>query len=337
MKSLKCVICLLPRQPIATFSRDEQYNCASSTSSANPTISGPAELNPIADNHDKDDQIKINNNLNAINSSLSNLSEKESESNPPEPSSQQPVGLNTNQASTSTIQRIEANRDLDNSSSSSSTNHSPSSPNHSSPSNHSSHSSSGSSSSLNYDHSDGRIADGFPKSPGKWRCTACTYDNYPAAAKCVLCETPRAPNASTASAIHSNNSSTNNSLTNIEAAVCSGGKSIEDKNRNTPSPIQSTTSLNRLNRLNPGSLVTGNSIINYNLNNNRRKNREYVFDWNWLEACVGVLSGDPEPVLVYLNNGGDLARQLTLVEVNFLNKQTLVGYTLIHLAIRFKV
>lgn len=56
-----------------------------------------------------------------------------------------------------------------------------------------------------------------------------------------------------------------------------------------------------------------------------------------MDAVVGVLNGDPEPVLVYLNNEGDLARQLTHVEVNFLNKPTLVGYTLVYLAIRFKV
>lgn len=343
-KSMKCVICLVPRQPVATVSTasDEQYNCASSTCSPalSHAITSRRELSQIADNHDKNDQIKINNNLNAINSSLSNLSDKEPESNQSEPCEQQ-VKPNSSQPSTSTTKRQEANCDLDNSSSSSSsTSHSPSSPNHSSSSNHSPNSSSGSSGSLNYDNSDSKLADSFPKSPGKWRCAACTLDNYPKSAKCVLCATPRASNATATSAINSANSSTNNSLTNIEAAVCSGGKSIaigiEDKNRSTPSPIQSATTLNR-SRLNPGSLVTGNAIINYTNLNNRRKNREYVFDWNWLEACVGVLSGDPEPVLVYLNNGGDLARQLTLVEVNFLNKQTLVGYTLIHLAIRFKV
>ena len=329
---MKCVICLVPRQPLATESADEQYSAASS-SPAGHTAAGQPELPQIADNHDKNDQTKINNNLNAINS-ISNPGDKEPESNHLECSQQ--VKPNTNSPSTSTAKRIAANCGLDNNSSwssSSSSNQSPSSPNHSS----SNRSLNSSSSSLNNDNSDSgkQVDGGFQTSLSKWRCAACTYDNYPKSIKCVLCSTPRPPNATT-SAINSTNSSTNNSLTNLEA-VCSGGKPNEDKNRNTPSPIQSVTSQQRSRLINTASLVTGNAIINYNLNNNRRKNREYLFDWNWLGACVGVLNGDAEPVLVYLNNGGDLARQLTLVEVNFLNKQTLVGYTLIHLAIRFKV
>lgn len=345
-KSMKCVICLVPRQSIATVStaNDEQYNCASTCSPTGHIVLEQRVLNQIADNHDKNDQTKINNNLNAINSSITNLSDKEPESNhyldyQQQQQQQQQAKTNISKPSTSTAKRIEANCDLDNfSSSPSSTNQSPSSPNTSSSSNNSLNSSS---SSLNNDNSDtgNKLAENFQTSLSKWRCTACTYDNFPKSAKCVLCSTPRAPNASTASAINSTNSSTNNSLTNLEA-VCSGGggksNGVEDKSRNTPSPIQTVTS-QRSRPINASNLVTGNAIINYSLNNNRRKNREYLFDWNWLEACVGVLNGDAEPVLVYLNNGGDLARQLTLVEVNFLNKQTLVGYTLIHLAIRFKV
>jgi ubiquitin thioesterase ZRANB1 len=49
--------------------------------------------------------------------------------------------------------------------------------------------------------------------------------------------------------------------------------------------------------------------------------------------------GDLKPVRQYLQNGGDLGRQLTLIETNLLNRPSAfeVGYTLVHLAIRFKV
>lgn len=61
-------------------------------------------------------------------------------------------------------------------------------------------------------------------------------------------------------------------------------------------------------------------------------------DWNWLNACIGIIEGDPNPVEAYLSSGGDPARTLTASEVALLNRSSAfdVGHTLVHLAIRFQ-
>lgn len=59
-------------------------------------------------------------------------------------------------------------------------------------------------------------------------------------------------------------------------------------------------------------------------------------DWNWLNACIGIIEGDPNPVEAYLASGGDPARTLTASEVSLLNRSSAfdAGHTLVHLAIR---
>lgn len=53
---------------------------------------------------------------------------------------------------------------------------------------------------------------------------------------------------------------------------------------------------------------------------------------------AGVVEGDLEAVEAYKSAGGDIARQLTADEVQLLNRSSAfdVGYTLVHLAIRFQ-
>lgn len=65
-------------------------------------------------------------------------------------------------------------------------------------------------------------------------------------------------------------------------------------------------------------------------------NRKRNPDWNWLNACVGIVQGDANAVETYLSSGGDPTRQLTQMECAYLNRPSAfdVGYTLVHLAIR---
>ncbi|ENN72089.1 hypothetical protein YQE_11256, partial [Dendroctonus ponderosae] len=58
-------------------------------------------------------------------------------------------------------------------------------------------------------------------------------------------------------------------------------------------------------------------------------------DWDWLNACVGVVEGDPAPVEAYLAAGGDPARPLTAAECALLNRSSDAGLTLVHLAIKW--
>lgn len=82
---------------------------------------------------------------------------------------------------------------------------------------------------------------------------------------------------------------------------------------------------------------SSNYIEECRLRNARRNNRET--DWTWLNACIGVVDGDAEPVIEYLSLGGDPARQLNANEVALLKRPSAfdAGYTLVHLAIRFQV
>ncbi|KAK3595311.1 hypothetical protein CHS0354_004463 [Potamilus streckersoni] len=61
-------------------------------------------------------------------------------------------------------------------------------------------------------------------------------------------------------------------------------------------------------------------------------------DHLWLQACEGVVDGDLHAVETYLTNGGDPGRALTKEEVLLMDRPSAfeVGYTLVHLALRFK-
>lgn len=57
-----------------------------------------------------------------------------------------------------------------------------------------------------------------------------------------------------------------------------------------------------------------------------------------LMLVLGVVEGDLAAIEAYKSSGGDIARQLTADEVRLLNRPSAfdVGYTLVHLAIRFQ-
>lgn len=57
-----------------------------------------------------------------------------------------------------------------------------------------------------------------------------------------------------------------------------------------------------------------------------------------LLLVLGVVEGDLAAVEAYKSSGGDIARQLSADEVRLLNRPSAfdVGYTLVHLAIRFQ-
>lgn len=67
-----------------------------------------------------------------------------------------------------------------------------------------------------------------------------------------------------------------------------------------------------------------------------KKNRFKCF--SILVLVLGVVEGDLAAIESYKSSGGDIARQLTADEVRLLNRPSAfdVGYTLVHLAIRFQ-
>lgn len=70
-----------------------------------------------------------------------------------------------------------------------------------------------------------------------------------------------------------------------------------------------------------------------------RVNVRFPFFWfSLLLLPPGVVEGDLAAVEAYKSSGGDIARQLTADEVQLLNRSSAfdVGFTLVHLAIRFQ-
>lgn len=145
---------------------------------------------------------------------------------------------------------------------------------------------------------------------GKWCCPMCTYENWPKSTKCAMCGTLPNITHKTSGASH-NLSPSNHNLFDIN--------NQDDLYRNS-----------------------SNLIVDKISNNceNERKLRQLRrnADWKWLNACIGVIEGDPIPVEAYLTSGGDPARTLTASEVAILNRSSAfdVGHTLVHLAIRFQ-
>lgn len=57
-----------------------------------------------------------------------------------------------------------------------------------------------------------------------------------------------------------------------------------------------------------------------------------------IPSALGVVEGDLAAIEAYKSSGGDIARQLTADEVQLLSRSSAfdVGFTLVHLAIRFQ-
>lgn len=134
----------------------------------------------------------------------------------------------------------------------------------------------------------------------------CTYENWPKSFKCAMCAT--VPNNSQRSQASS-------------LIVPSPEKELELSTHESRTTIESSISLLPAN--------------NYDNDRKLRQLRRQA-DWNWLNACIGVIEGDPNPVEAYLASGGEPTRTLTAAEVAMLNRASAfdVGHTLVHLAIR---
>lgn len=189
----------------------------------------------------------------------------------------------------------------------------------------------------------------------KWQCDECTYENFPKSQKCSMCGSLKKPGttrvsppppmaaggggATTPSIIEAdekqmkliNNLYNNNS--NLDNASGYYGGS---------SPVHHTNSLQRKKAagLNKVECINNNNNNNNNNSEERqllRKLRKHA-DYRWLNACLGVVENNFGAVEEYLSYGGSPGRALTQAEVSLLNRNSAfdVGFTLIHLAIRFQ-
>ncbi|NXA34540.1 ZRAN1 thioesterase, partial [Eudromia elegans] len=171
-----------------------------------------------------------------------------------------------------------------------------------------------------------------------WTCSVCTYENWAKARKCVVCDHPRPNNIE---AIELADTEEASSIINEQDRArwrgsCSSGNS---QRRSPPTTKRESDVKMDFQRIELAGAVGSKEELEVDFKKLKQiKNRMKKTDWLFLNACVGVVEGDLGAVEAYKSSGGDIARQLTADEVRLLNRPSAfdVGYTLVHLAIRFQ-
>lgn len=174
----------------------------------------------------------------------------------------------------------------------------------------------------------------------KWHCPKCTYENWPKAMKCVICQHQK------------NRNFKDDLLKNNDKNI--NEKNVRKKKTSSPrrSPPRSPNALLKQNSTNIFDIppkederiidiAMAMEKLNTKSDNqrlNQLRNRLTTKDWIWLAACKGVAEHDLSAVSKYINTGGDRTRQLTSDDVSLLNDpgQFDIGHTLVHLAIKYK-
>ncbi|XP_057705011.1 ubiquitin thioesterase zranb1-B [Corythoichthys intestinalis] len=194
----------------------------------------------------------------------------------------------------------------------------------------------------------------------QWTCTACTYENLSKALKCVVCDHPRPNHSPLAEPIQlaSEPECQQPPSKFIDADIGSrrsiggvaggqggvsgsvGGCSTSQRRSPPSSKRESEVNMDyqRI-EVASGAGVRSKEELEVDYKKLKQiKNRMRRTDWLFLNACVGVVEGDLAAVETYKTSGGDIARQLSSDEVHLLNRPSAfdVGFTLVHLAIRFQ-
>ncbi|XP_072312186.1 ubiquitin thioesterase ZRANB1-like [Eucyclogobius newberryi] len=165
----------------------------------------------------------------------------------------------------------------------------------------------------------------------QWTCAACMYQNWAESAKCVVCDGPKRQEAERANA----DDQVVNERERSRRRTAGGGGGGSAAQRRLP-PL-GRSDVQRI------ELAAGAMSANEEQEVDQKKlkqirNRMRKNDWLFLNACAGVVDGDLAAVEAYKASAGDISRQLSADEVQLLNRSSAfdVGFTLVHLAIRFQ-
>ena len=143
----------------------------------------------------------------------------------------------------------------------------------------------------------------------KWNCKACTYENWPKATRCILCDHPRGPTIKDLS----------------QTSSLSPGSAHQHSPPNSPRGAAANI---------PSNKSSKKSDANNSLQKIHGKLSEV--DWLFLKACLGTHDGDRMAVDAYLTCGGDVGRQLTSEEASLVGNGAKFqkGHTLLHIALQ---
>ncbi|XP_029788625.1 ubiquitin thioesterase ZRANB1 [Suricata suricatta] len=171
-----------------------------------------------------------------------------------------------------------------------------------------------------------------------WTCSVCTYENWAKAKKCVVCDHPRPNNIEAIELAETDEASS--IINEQDRARWRGSCSSGNSQRRSPPTMKRDSEMKMdFQRIELAGAVGSKEELEVDFKKLKQiKNRMKKTDWLFLNACVGVVEGDLAAIEAYKSSGGDIARQLTADEVRLLNRPSAfdVGYTLVHLAIRFQ-
>ncbi|XP_070326495.1 ubiquitin thioesterase ZRANB1 [Odocoileus virginianus] len=171
-----------------------------------------------------------------------------------------------------------------------------------------------------------------------WTCSICTYENWAKAKKCVVCDHPRPNNIEAIELAETEEASS--IINEQDRARWRGSCSSGNSQRRSPPTVKRDSEVKvDFQRIELAGAVGSQEGLEVDFKKLKQiKNRMKKTDWLFLNACVGVVEGDLAAIEAYKSSGGDIARQLTADEVRLLNRPSAfdVGYTLVHLAIRFQ-
>ena len=194
----------------------------------------------------------------------------------------------------------------------------------------------------------------------KWKCHRCTYENWPRASKCIMCQGPkrRTPSPplsqlrlckaapcpphsplpdtlphSTSSPLylsthHDNDNALHSSRfrtsTNSNEATATLSLDVPPSPRSS-SPTTSASSRRLLisctDDATPSPEILASARLKSGSDEVRQiRNRLSTSDWLFLNACLGVVNDDEAAVKAYLRQGGDRARQLSKDECTVLGE-----------------
>ncbi|XP_034485334.1 ubiquitin thioesterase trabid [Drosophila innubila] len=167
----------------------------------------------------------------------------------------------------------------------------------------------------------------------KWACNSCTYENWPKSLKCSMCgKTREICGSGSQGDLHACASSISGSTKQLNL------QEEQQQQQQNADTVSVNNSFNKKHIYQLGSSETINNCDTLQERQERRQRQiRRQVDWQWLNACLGVVENNYSAVEAYLSCGGNPARSLTSNEIAALNRNSAfdVGHTLIHLAIRF--
>ena len=175
----------------------------------------------------------------------------------------------------------------------------------------------------------------------KWMCLKCTYENWPKAIKCAICQHPKNKSYKQDDTLSKNF----NEKSSLNEKNHSNSRKMGSPKRSPPrSPNTSRTIIVNSKKqdddkiMDIASSMEKITLSSDNKRMNQIRNRMLPKDWVWLAACKGVADHDISAVSDYLALGGEKTRQLSSEDVVILNQPGRFeqGHTLVHLAIRFQ-